>query len=668
MLVSTALFDRQPFRSAPEGRVVALASTLAAVWVHPYDARRFFNDWGTMLTTIRKGSKSWLVYGLFGILIVAFAAWGIGDIFANRGLSKPVLEVGDFTYSQQEFDRDLRRRLQTFRQQGLDINAQQFAALGGVDQIISQQTSQMVLRLYADKLDLTIPQAVVVTDIQNNPAFRNGLGQFDRNQFLSILGENGLSEAAYVQLRQNEMRMQQLTGPTFGALSMPPVLANQVYAYLNETRTADFLVIPDASMTEVKDPDQAALERFYQDNITQYQRPEYRAFVALHLKAEDFAKDVKIADDQVKTEFDARHAEFVTPETRAVEQVVVQDQAKADAIVASVKGGKSFADAVKEATGGAPVDLGEITKDKLPADIAEQSFALPADGISEPIKSVFGLHVVHVKSITPGSTKTFDEVKDQLRQELALAQAGDAMVSVINQLDDMLAGGATIEEAAQQLQLTAQKYDADSSGKDREGKDANVVPEILQLAQSTESGQTSLVTTLNDGSYAVVQVTGVTPAEAKPLTEVAEQVKQDWLAKARRDAADAKAKEIAGKVKSGDLASIGESMGLQLQTSKPFTRKEGDGVIDPSLAEQLFAVKQGEAATGRTADGAIVARVSAITPAKPEENKEKVAELSKTLSDTMRKDLYAEFLVAVGQEVKIVRNDDVIQKMIAVEQ
>ncbi len=622
-----------------------------------------------MLTSIRKGSKSWLVYGLFGILIVAFAAWGIGDIFANRGLSKPVLEVGELTYSQQDFDRDLRRRLQEFRQQGLDINAEQFAALGGIDQIISQQSSQMLLRHYADQLDLTIPQAVAVADIQNNPAFRNGRGQFDRNQFLSLLSQNGLSEAAYVQIRQDEMRMQQLTGPTFGALSMPPVLADRVYAYLNETRTAEFLVIPDASMTEVKDPDQATLEKFYKENTAQYQRPEYRAFTALHLKAEDFAKDVKIADDQVKKTFDERQAEFVTPESRAVEQVVVQDQAKADAIVAAVKGGKSFADAIKETTGGTPVDLGAVTKDKLPADIAEQSFALPADGVSDPIKSAFGLHVVHIKSITPGSTKTFDEVKDQLRQELALSQAGDEMVSVINQLDDSFAGGASIEEAAKQLQLTVQKYDAvDSSGKDRAGKDANVIPEILQLAQSTESGQTSLVTTLSDGSYAVVQVTGVTPAEAKPLTEVAEQAKQDWLTKARRDAADAKAKEIADKTKSGDLAALGKSMGLVLQTSSPFTRDKGDGAIDPSLAQKLFAVKLGEAATGRTADGAIVARVSAITPAKPGESKDEVAELSKSLSNSMRKDLYAEFLFAVGQEIKVVRNDDVIQKMIATEQ
>ncbi len=619
-----------------------------------------------MLTAIRSKSRSWLVYGLFAILIIAFAAWGIGDIFANRGLTRPVLQVGDLTYSQQEFDRDLRRQLQRFQQQGLDINAQQLAALGGVDQILSQQTSQMLLRHYADQLDLTVPQAVAIADIQNNRAFRNAAGQFDRDQFLALLSQNGLTEAGYVAARRDEMRLQQLTGPAFEPLAVPPVLSDRVYAYLNEQRTAEFLVIPDASMTEVKDPDQATLEKFYNDNIAQYQRPEYRAFVALHMKPEDFAKDITIPEDQVQSEFDARQGEFSTPETRAVEQVVLQDQEKAAAVVAAVKGGTSFADAVKEATGGAPVDLGQVTKDKLPADIAEQSFALPADGVSEPLKSAFGIHVVHVKSITPGSTKTFDQVKDQLRQELALAQSGDAMIAVVNQLDDALAGGATLEQAAQQLQLTVQTYDAvDAAGKDRDGKDVNVIPEILQLAQQTEVGQTSQITTLTDGTYAVVQVTNVTPAEARPLTEVAEQVKQDWLARARRDVADARAKDIAGKAKSGDLAAFGKDMGLELKLSKPFTRTEGDGPIDPSLAQSLFALQIGEAATGRTGDGAIVARLTGIIPAKPEENKEQVTEVANQLTDTMRRDLYAEFLFALGRNIDVERNDDVIEQMIA---
>src|ERR1044072_2585180 len=135
--------------------------------------------------------------------------------------------------------------------------------------------------------------------------------------------------------------------------------------------------------------------------------------------------------------------------------------------------------------------------DAVPAAIADQTFALAADAVAEPITSPFGIHVVHVKAITPGSVKSFDEMKDQLRNELALAQAGDSLASVVNQLDDTLAGGASVEDAASKMGLAAQKIDAvDAEGKDRDGKDLALNPEILQLAQATEAGSTSLVSSL----------------------------------------------------------------------------------------------------------------------------------------------------------------------------
>ena len=156
--------------------------------------------------------------------------------------------------------------------------------------------------------------------------------------------------------------------------------------------------------------------------------------------------------------------------------------------------------------GGQRLLLTNLHNEAMPLIRYDQAdFALPADGVSAPLKSAFGLHVVHVKSITPGVTKTYDEVKEQIRKDLALAKAGDDMVSVVNQLDDALAGGASVTDAAQQLNLTAQTYDAaDPSGKGRDGKDLDIVPEILQLAQQTEAGQTSLVSTLSDGYGAAV--------------------------------------------------------------------------------------------------------------------------------------------------------------------
>lgn len=625
-----------------------------------------------MLSTIRGKAKSWIVKILFVFLILAFAAWGIGDIFARRNISDPVLVVGDLQYGRQEFSRDLQSRLQEFQQQGLNINTQQFAALGGVEQVISRATNRLLLEQYANDLGLTIPQNVAIAQIQSNASFQSATGDFDRERFLYVLRQNSLSEAAYVDLVREDLRRQQLLGPTFSNVVAPKAMVDVVFAYQDETRGAELLVIPDASMTAIADPDQAALEKHYKDNIAQYQRPEYRSVVVLHLTAEDFTKTVTVADDQLKSEFETRKAEFETPEVRSVEQVVLQDKAKADAVIAATKSGKSFADAVQEVTGGAPIDLGEVTKDKLPADIAEQAFALAADAVSEPLQSPFGLHVVHVKSVTPGTAKTFDEVKEQLRGELALAQAGDAMASVVNQLDDTLASGASVEDAAAKMGLATRKIDAvDVAGQDRDGKDLGLPPEVLQLALQTEAGATSLVSTLSDGSYAVVQVLSVAPAEPKPLTEVTDQVKADWLGKARRDAADAKAKELVEKLKTaGDLAALGKELGLELKVTAPFTRDKGDpdNGIDGTLAQALFGVKLGEAVTGRGAEGAIVARLSAINPAKPEENKEQVDELAKKLAATLRNDLSAQFSAALGKEIKIQRNDDVINQMLAADQ
>lgn len=624
-----------------------------------------------MLSTIRGKAKSWIVKVLFGFLILAFAAWGIGDIFARRGVTDPVLKVGDLAYSPQDFSNDLQRRLKEFQDQGLNINVQQFAALGGVEQVLARTTNRLLLEQYADDLGLTIPQNVAVADIQRNPSFQGATGEFDRQRFLYVLQQNQLSEAGFVAMVQEDLRRQQLVGPSFASVVAPKVLVDTIFAYEDEKRSAELIVIPDASMT-VADPDQAALEKHYQDNIARYQRPEYRAFVALHLTAAEFAKNVTIGDDQLQAEFDARKAEFETAETRAVEQVVVQEQAKADAVVAAVKAGKSFADAVQEATGGAPVDLGEVTKDQVPADIAEQTFALAADGTSEPLKSAFGWHVVHVKSITPASAKSFDEVKEQLRNDLALAQAGDSMASAVNQLDDILAGGASVSDAAAQMGLPAQTVEAvDAAGMDRTGKDLGLSPEILALAQQTEAGATSLVSTLSDGSYAVVQVTSVAAPEPKPLPEVTEEVKADWLAQARRAAADAKAQEVVEKLKtSGDLSVLGQEFGAALTVTSPFTRDKGDpdNGIDATLAQALFGVKIGEAVSGRTADGALVARLTAIEPAKPEDAKDQLDELAKQIVAELRNDLSAQFSAALGKEIVIERNDAVINQMLAAEQ
>lgn len=624
-----------------------------------------------MLSSIRKHSRSWVVKALFALLIAAFAGWGIGaDMFSGARTTQPILKIGkNFEYTAVDFDREMKLSLQRLSQiQGVQVTAAMFAAFGGAQRLVDQAESKGLLQAYGEELGIDVPQQAAVQMIESDPDFANQAGQFDRSRFEYVLRQLGQSEAQYVETIRGQLRANQILVAMMGGIQAPEPLVRAVYLYTQEQRSAELVVVPTASITDAGTPDDAAIKKWHEDHAENYKAPEYRAAQLLQMTPADFVQDVSVSDEEIQQEYDSRKAEFSTPEIRDVEQVVVQDKAVADAILAATKGGKIFAEAVKEATQGDPVALGQVTKDKLPADIAEQVFALPADGVSGALKSPFGLHVVHVQSVIPGSTRTLEEVKGELRNALALGRAADTMESVREQLQDELAGGATLADAATKLQLRLQMVDAvDATGKDLTGTDLGIAADAVALIFSTEPGEPGDITALNDGSYAIVQVTSVTPPAVKPLDQVKDQIIQDWIAAKQAELAQAKAQALVEKLKpGGDLAAEATALGLTLGVSKPFFRGEGDAEngVNPALAQALFKLKVGELTIGDGPDGPIVARLTGITPASPETHADDVKQLSERVAQSLAGDVQQQFFDALKTEIPVERDDEQWRKLI----
>ncbi|HVJ43950.1 MAG TPA: SurA N-terminal domain-containing protein [Dongiaceae bacterium] len=625
-----------------------------------------------MLSTIRHKTASWIAKVLFVILIFAFGAWGVGDIFRGSTKSAPIAKIGNLEYSQAELSHDLRQTLQQYQRQYPQLTMQQLKALGIAQKVVDQGINEKLFQVYAKQLDIAVPNSMVLQTIQVNPAFQGPDGKFSRQQFLSVLGQMGSDEAGFVTQMRQSLQNRMLFRALFGSSEVPQQLTNEIYGYQAETRAADTLVIPAASVTNIPQPDDAALTQFHKDHGKEYMRPEYRAANVLLLSPNDFMKDVTVSDQDVAQAYDAHKAEYSTPETRDIEQIVVQDPAVADKVLGAMKGGKTFSAAVKDVTGNAPIDLGTHSKDTVqPKELQDPAFALAEDAVSAPIKTAFGTHLLHVKAITPGNTQTLDQVKDQLRNNLALGKANDSLVGILNQLDDALGGGASVADAAQKLNLPLKKVDAvDSLGNDKEGKDAGLRPEVTALIQQTESGSTSQVVPLQDGAYAVVQVTGVTPPELKPLAEIKDQVAKDWTLDQQRQAVAKQAKQIIDKLHNGgSLADQAKALNLTLKHSASFARNVGDqdSGIAVDLAQKLFAAKIGDYVDGETTDGAVAAQLTGITPAIAADHKDDAKLVSDKLLQDLRFQLTDEFSTALQQQIPVTRDDQQVDKALSEE-
>jgi len=608
-----------------------------------------------MLQAIRSRAGSFVVKGLFGLLILTFGIWGIGDIFRNRPTDTVVATVGDESIRTEDLQSALRPALERLSTRfGSAIDLQQAKKLGVIDEILEELIDRSLLDQEAARLRLVVSDDVIRGAITDNPSFRTPDGKFDRGLFNAVLAQNRMSEDQFVAaMRRDIPRSDLIQAVTLGATA-PQSMLDALYRYRNEKRIADIVSLPISGPGDVGQPSEADLKAFYDAHQDLFRAPEYRGFTLASLSPSDIAQGIEIPEAKLKEEFDQRQDELQVPEQREVQQILSPSEEKAKEAEAAIASGKDWNEVATTIAGQDPetIDLGLMKREEIPRVLADIAFDLPLNKPSDPVKTPLGWHILRVVRIEPAQNPTFDQAKPKLEAQLAHEEAEDRIYKVANKVDDALAGGATLDDAAVKFGLkTTLIAAADEGGHDPEGKPVSLplpADEVLKLVFVTDQGQTSRVTESPDGSIFAVLVSKVTPPAVKPLDNVKDQAIAAWQTEKRREAATKMADELAAAV-TGDtrLAAVAAEKGLKVTTSPPLPRQPGrDAAVSPALVAKLFSAKPGAVVTAADANGSYVAQLDEVqAPETPSQTA--TTELSRELATALRTDLGDEFTQAL---------------------
>jgi peptidyl-prolyl cis-trans isomerase D len=608
-----------------------------------------------MLQAIRSKAGSYVVKGLFALLILTFGIWGIGDIFRTRGTDTAVATVGGQSIRAEELQTALRRALEQLSARfGSAIDLQQAKQLGLVDQTLAQLIDRSLIDQEAARLRLDISDDLIRNVITANPSFRASDGRFDRGLFGAVLAANNLTEDQYVALLRRDIpRNDLLHAVTAGAAAPQPVV-DLLYRYRNEKRTADIVALPTTGVPDIGQPSADELKAFYDKHPDLFRAPEYRGFTLVSLDPSDIAKDIEIPEAKLKEEYDQRQDELQIPERRDVEQILAPSEEKANEAEAALAAGKDWREVATTIAGQDPdtIDLGLMRREEMPSALGEAAFELPLNKASEPVKSPLGWHILRVVKIEPPVTQTFDEAKPKLEADLTHQEAVDRIYKVANKADDALAGGATLSDATEKFGLKTTAVDAvDLGGHDPQDKPVTLpvsASDVLKLAFATNQGQTSRVTETPDGAIFALRTDKIISSQVKPLDEVKDKAVAAWQADRRREIVAKQAEELAAAVTPETrLATLAGEKGLKATISPPFTRHpENDTAIPPPLVGKLFAAKPGEVVTASDAAGSYVAQLDEVQ--RPENvSPTAAAGLSHELDTAQQADLAEEFTRAL---------------------
>ncbi len=614
-----------------------------------------------MMQAIRGKAGSIVIKVLFGMLIVSFALWGVYTKSEHPNTPETVVAtVGERSIRMEEVQRELQPIMERLRVQfGGSVDQQQLKQLGVVDSVLNQLIDRALLDQEARRLGLEVSDDVIRNAIYENPSFRGADGRFDRQLFAQVLMMNRLSEDQLVaRLRYDIPRADLLQAVTAGVAATRPV-ADVLYRYRNEKRVADIVPFPVAAISDIGQPTEEELTKFYEANLELFRAPEYRGFTLASLSPSEVPPAAAISEDKLRAEFEQRKEEFETPEQRQIQQILAPSEEKAKEAEAALTAGKEWKE-VATSVGQDPetIDLGLLNRKEIPHELGDVAFELPLDTPSAPIKTPLGWHILRVVKIEPAASQTFEQAKAALEAEMKLQDAADRVAKVGNQADDALAGGGPIAEVAQKFGLKLTTVDAvDENGNDPDGKPVKLPfasAEILKTVFATSRGDTSRITDTQDGAIYAVQIDKVVPPQPRPLVDIKDKAIAAWQAEQKQERAKKDSEALAAAIKPEmPLAKAAGDKGLTLLAAVPLSRRQQQGQpVPPVVVAKLFAAKPDAIITASDATGAYVAQLKEIQ-APDEVPDAAAASLQQQLSGELKRDLAGEFTAALRRRFPV---------------
>ena len=605
-----------------------------------------------MLDALRRGAVNWLAKILLGLLVIAFAIWGVADVFRGYGTGT-VARVGSIEISTDEYRQAYQTELDSIsRRFGRRLTAEQAKLLGIEQRALSRLMGAAAIDNHTRELHLSLSEQGIADIIRDDPAFHGPNGQFSRTAFQAYLRQNGYSEGRYLYDRRKEEVRDQLTDTLLGGLAPPQLVLDLLHRYREETRVIAHFTPDYDKLVKVAEPDETKLREHFEQNKRQYVTPELRKINVLLLTRDAVKARTAVADDEVKAAYEAEKEKYNIPEKRRVQQLAFPDKAAAEKAYAELAKAKNFKDAVaKLGFKESDIDLGLIArKDMIDAKTAEAAFALKKDELSKPVEGQFALVLLRVGEIVPGKQKTFEEVGSEIKDRLAEERAAQEIQTLHEKVENERSAGKPLKEVGEQFKLLFREVaEIDRTGKGPDGKAVNDLPQAAKVAQAAFAGAQGLeaeATELDDGGYAWIDVLGVTPEKQKPFEDVTAEVKTAFIEAERRKEVAALAAKYTERLTAGEaLETLAKEAGSKVEKTNPVTRSTSPQGLTQNAVQQAFTLPKGAATSAATADNKArtILRVVDIIPA-PAPTAEQTERLKTELTRQMQTDILAEYV------------------------
>lgn len=617
------------------------------------------------MTSLRTKGKSTVVWLLMGMVLLGLGGFGITNFSGTS--TAAIGAVGDTEITADDYLRGIRSEMQGFAAQtGQNLTPEQARTFGIPQTVQARLFTAAALEEEARRIGLSVGDETVLRDLTAAPGFQTTGGEFDPVRYQEVLRQEGLRPAEFEEdVRMDAARLI-LQRAVIGGVTVPPTLREGTAAWILEKRdfSWDELTAEDLS-APVAAPDDETLTAWHKANADRFTSPEVRRITYAWLTPEMLADTVQLDEAALRDLYQGRISEFQQPERRMVERLVYESEEAAAAAKARLDAGQVTFEQLAAERGLtlSDIDLGEVSEADLGA-AGPAVFALAQPGVVGPVQTDLGPALMSMNAILEPVNIPFEQAVVDLRAEAAADRARRVIEEQAADLEDRIAGGATLEDLAEATDMELGSIDF-SAETPSEGIAA--YQSFRERARAVTPTDFPQIFQLDDGGVFALRLDEVVAPALIPFEEVRDEVLADWTAAETRRELKARAEErklLVESAASGDLPPPAEGTApapaTTFRTATDVERDTGIEDVPQAVVAQGFRLAEpGEVSVVEAEGRVFLIRLDGIKPAdlSAEEAAPVVNGVAQRLTESLQSDLFQAYARALQAQHGITLND-----------
>ena len=617
-----------------------------------------------MLQDIRDNAQSTIAKVIVGLLIISLSIWGMDAIIGGFTGEPEVATVNGQDITEREF----LRTVQMESQQRLMQMENPDQSLLDEDQIrrdvLDALIREAVLTQDAQSQGLELTDADIDSLITQMPQFQVD-GQFNRDRFVATVRNVGMGVAEFRESMRKNYVVNQIRAAIVQTGVVAPENAAHLLAIQNQTRDFRVLTLDGSSVQDKVDVTEADVQAYYDENRDQFRQPEQVDAAYITLSQGALAESIEVSEDEVRAYYEERAEEYAREERRAAHILVEagdEGQATLATIQQRLEDGESFAvlaeeysvDTVSAQEGG---DLGFAGRGVYDEAFEDALFGLEEGEVSGPVETSFGLHLIKLEEVRRSDVPAFDELREDLRLELARTKASERFAEVRSQLADAAYAADDLASPAEELGLEIRVVE----GVSRDGgaapfDHAGLVRQLFS-EDVLEGGYNTELIDVGDNVSVVARVREYHEPRQLELADVEPEIRRILERTETRDALAARVDELVAQLESGTSADeLGAGEWQQFED-------QGRSVsgLSPRVVQEVFSMARpdGDSPTvGRavTADQAAVIVLTGVNEGEVDQEGAEYQQLMRFLAQLEGQREYTAYQQYLRNTAEVERN------------